>query len=163
MSAKLVDFLLPISYNNKKGGEKVKRTISSFFVVSLLAVLMLFFGIFGTCFFEKHEMVANADSNTYTITFDTSDWEGVSKITLFDGTTFVEKTSTEAISYEYVDGDVPQKIWLYTLTKDGYDFSGWYASTLETAKYDREVGAYYVDSNLKKDIILKFLGKNKKK
>lgn len=151
----LFDFLLSFSYNNKKGGEIVVKGKIYYGLLAVVASVVAFFFLGGLIGGDvKRDAVAKADTTNYTITFDTSDWEDITSITLWNGTAFVEQTSTANIIYSYTDGDPSQKVWLYSLTKSGYQFAGWLASIYESAKYDSEVGAYYIDSDLKKDLTL---------
>lgn len=124
--------------------------------VAMFAVFAFLFGFSSVPATLSIESAAKADPapNTYTIQFDTSDWEGINEITAYEGGASVVKTATDSIEYSYVDGDPSERVYLYNLNIDGYDFKGWYISSLETARFDRDVGFYYIDSYLKSNLLL---------
>ena len=124
------------------------------FTFAVIVSVTLFFGFAFFASPKNLNVCADATSNTYTIQFDTSDWEGIKEITAYEGGSVVTKTATDPIEYTYVDGDPSVRVYLYNLVIDGYDFAGWYVSSLDTARYDREVGFYYIDSSLKSNLTL---------
>ena len=127
-----------------------KAKFSPIFCV-LLGALLVFCCVGGFQFSCSNEQKASADTNEYSIVFDLTDWENIKTITRVDGATMA---SAQTISYTYTDGEASQKVYLYNLTKDGYEFNGWLASTFERAKYDADNGFYYIDSVSKKDFYL---------
>lgn len=120
-------------------------------VISLIALfgamtLSLSFNI-------NNEAKVFADSTIYTITY--SDIDDVDTITQFDGTNETAVSTIVQTQYTADSG----KVYLYNVTKEGYNFDSWWYGTLsEVTTYDVAPSGtryYYINSSLKQNIIVK--------
>ena len=126
-------------------------------VFVVFGAVLLSLGIGSGQFDYSKNIYASADTNEYTITFDTSDWAGHDiKITNTAGTEVSEATP---INYTYTTGEASQRIYLYNLSITGYDFAGWWVGPLERVKQDTNqesqyYGFYYIESSTNSNITL---------
>lgn len=115
-------------------------------------ICMVIFGVFAisTSVVVKNDSKALADSPIYTITY--SDVDDVDGITQYDGTTETVVSTITPTNYTQETG----KVYLYNVTKPGYNFDSWWYGTLsEITTYDVAPSGtryYYINSTMKQSI-----------